>query len=86
MLFLILWETHPEKLMEVIKLAKEGKLSTPKGVKTIEEYGTPEGLYVEIVETESEEALYKYVISLLPYHRNVEVKLAFPAKRILDLF
>jgi hypothetical protein len=86
MLFLIFWETYPDKLQEVFKLAKEGKLSTPPGVKTIEEYGTPEGLYVEIVETDNEEALYKYVISLLPYHRNVEVKLAFPAKDILSLF
>lgn len=84
-LFMILWETTAEKLSEVIRLAKQGKLQTPPEVKTVAEYGTPEGLYVEIVETTNQEALHKYVLSLLPYHTRVEVKLALPAAKIQSL-
>jgi len=86
MLFMIMWEADPEKLMEGMKLFKKGKFPRPAGVKHIAEYGTPGGLFVEIVEASNSEAVYKYVMPALRFHRRVDVYPALPPEKVYSLF
>ena len=86
MLFMIIWEANPEKLMEGLKLFKEGKFPRPKGVKHIVEYGTPGGLFVEIVEADNSEDVYKYVMPALHFHKKVDVYPALPPQKVYSLF
>jgi hypothetical protein len=83
MLFMIMWEADPEKLMEGMKLFKEGKFPRPEGVKHIVEYGTPSGLFVEIVEASNSEDVYKYVMPALKFHKRIDV---YPALRVEDVY
>ncbi len=86
MLFMIIWDTAPEKMMETIKAAKEGKFAPPAGIKTVTEYGTPSGLFWQIVEASDQEAVYKYVVPLLYLHRKVDVFPAITPEKFAALF
>ncbi len=86
MMFLIMWEADPEKLMKGMKLFKKGKFPRPKFVKHVAEYGTPGGLFVEIVEAKKLEDVYKYVMPALHLHRKVDVYPALPPEQIYKLF
>mgnify|MGYP001052223204 CR=1 FL=1 len=65
MLFVIFWNANPEKVPEVIRLAKSGdtRFVPPGGVKDIAEYVTPGGKFIQIVEAESAEPITKYVVA-----------------------
>lgn len=86
MLFLIMWQSDPEKLMKGMKLFKKGKFPRPRGIKHVAEYGTPGGLFVEIVEANKPEDVYKYVMPALHLHSKVDVYPALPPEKIYSLF
>ena len=56
MLFLILWKTDPKLLPDKIPF-----FSPPKQLKSVLEYVTPGGLFIEIVEADSVEPVTEYV-------------------------
>ncbi len=86
MLFLIMWQSDPEKLTKGMKLFKKGKRPCPKGIKHVAEYGMPGGLFVEIVEANKPENIYKYVMPALHLHSKVDVYPALPPEKTYSLF
>jgi hypothetical protein len=83
---MIIWDTDPQKLDQALQAAKEGKFNPPPSIKPICEYGTPNGLFIQIVETEDRDAIFKYTVPLLYCHRKIDVFPAIPVERFGQLF
>lgn len=85
-MYIAFWETTLEKVKEVVKLEKEGKIGKiPEGVKSIGNYVTPDCKGVEVLEVEDEKALFKYVIQFLPWMKREDVYPALTPKEFLEL-
>jgi hypothetical protein len=63
---IIFWDVYPEKLKEVVRLMKihHKMWIPPEGLKVIEEFVTPNGKFIQIVESANEAAITKYVYAI----------------------
>ena len=81
MLFVILWEADAKLVPNQIPI-----FSPPEDIKPISEYVTPNGLFIEIVETENGEAIFDYVNKGISCCTKVEVYPILPIKGWLKAF
>ena len=85
-LYMAVYKTDPNKLEEVLKLEKEGKLGGyPNGVKSIGSWVAPDGLGFELLEVESEKGLFEYIRQWLPWMTREDVYPVLTPKDIFEL-
>lgn len=64
MKFIIIWETYPEKLSEILNSLKSNDKTIwepPSGLRSLSEYVTPDGKFIQLVGVDSEYALSSYI-------------------------
>ena len=63
MKFIIIWETYPEKLSEILNsLKSKDKIwEPPSGLRSLSECVTPDGKFIQLVSVDNEYALSNYI-------------------------
>lgn len=63
MKFIIIWETYPEKLSEILNSLKRGDQvwEPPLGLESLSECVTPDGKFIQLISVDSEYSLSNYI-------------------------
>lgn len=92
MLFIVTWEAYPEKIPEIFRLVKEGKLGghLVKGWKHVVEYFLPGGRFIEVIEAESAEAIFKNIydseVPAIQFYKRIDVQPAMTDTEFAAMF
>lgn len=76
MRFMMIWETDPQRMLELIRIETKDRSPIPKGIKFVPslEWVTPGGLWITVVEADDPEPLFVWAQSMLHLFKDVRVE------------